>query len=108
MAEEQKKDETKTEAVPAAGGAPAAAEKPKEEAKPVGKAARPTNCVVCNKSVKKTRWYYRDGKFYCTKTCWSAASKKAKQEAAAAAAKAAEAAAPAAPAAPAEGAAPAA
>jgi hypothetical protein len=101
MVEEQKKEEVKPEpqaaapavpatpaAAPATPDAPAAApatsaaaatpaaEKPKEVAKPRGKAARPSNCASCNKSVKKTRWYYRDGKFYCTKTCWQAAVKK--------------------------------
>ncbi len=99
MAEEQKKE-----------AAAAGAEKTKVAAKPTGKAARPTNCVVCNKSVKKTRWYYRNGKFYCTKTCWQAAIKKEKDAAAEAAASAATAAAAAqaaavttAPVAPAEG-----
>jgi hypothetical protein len=103
MAEEQKKEEAQApeapkaaepvaavppaqapEAAPAAAApvaAPEAAAKPKEEAKPRGKAARPSNCAVCNKSVKKTRWYYRNGKFYCTKTCWNTAAKKAKEAA---------------------------
>jgi len=35
----------------------------------------PTNCVQCNKSIKKIRWYYRDGKHYCTKRCWMTAKK---------------------------------
>jgi len=30
-----------------------------------------TNCLACNKPLKKIRRYYRDGKFYCTKKCWS-------------------------------------
>lgn len=117
MAEEQKQEEIKNEAAPAAAVAPAGTEKPKEAEKPCGKAARPTNCVVCNKSIKKTRWYYRNGKNYCTKTCWQAAIKKDKDAAAAAAEAAAQATAQAAaaaaaeaakPAAPAEGTAPAA
>ncbi len=29
-----------------------------------------TNCLGCNKPLKKLRRYYRDGKFYCTKKCW--------------------------------------
>jgi len=57
-------------AAPQAAAAGPAAEKPR------GKAARPSNCAECKKSVKKTRWYYRNGKFYCTKTCWQAAMKK--------------------------------
>lgn len=54
---------------------PAAA--PKEEAK---KKEKPANCAGCNKSIRKKRWYYRDGKYYCTKRCWKsqAASKKDK------------------------------
>jgi hypothetical protein len=106
MAEDEKKEEIKAQApqapetqpvsTPQAPAAPAAApaapaapatgtppaqEKPKEAAKPRGKAARPTNCAACNKSIKKTRWYYRNGKSYCTKTCWQAAVKKAKEAA---------------------------
>lgn len=29
-----------------------------------------TNCLGCNKPLRKIRRYYRDGKFYCTKKCW--------------------------------------
>jgi len=35
-----------------------------------------TNCLGCNKPLKKLRSYYRDGKFYCTKKCWLKATKK--------------------------------
>jgi len=95
MAEEQKKEEVKPEpqaqapAAPQAPATPAAAPQAPAAApqaaaaaaapaaeKPRGKAARPSNCAECKKSVKKTRWYYRNGKFYCTKTCWQAAMKK--------------------------------
>ncbi len=61
------------EATQAAAGAAKTEEAKKEEPK----AERPANCVVCNKSIKK-RWYYRNGKYYCTKTCWQTALKKAK------------------------------
>ena len=57
-------EETKT-------AAPAEA-KPKEE--------KQTNCLSCNKPIKKIRRYYRDGKYYCTKRCWSNFIKKAKTE----------------------------
>ncbi|MDO8662706.1 MAG: hypothetical protein Q7K98_05755 [Candidatus Omnitrophota bacterium] len=51
--------------------APVQAEaKPKEE--------KQTNCLSCNKPIKKIRRYYRDGKYYCTKRCWSNFIKKAK------------------------------
>lgn len=37
-------------------------EKPKEE--------KQTNCLSCNKPIKKLKRYYRNGKFYCNKKCW--------------------------------------
>jgi len=40
-----------------------------------------TNCLACNKPLKKIRRYYRDGKFYCTKRCWNNFLDKAKSEA---------------------------
>jgi len=49
------------------------------EAKP--KAEKQTNCLACNKPIKKLKRYYRDGKFYCTKKCWRAYLAKAKEEA---------------------------
>jgi hypothetical protein len=51
--------------------APAEA-KPKEE--------KQTNCLGCNKPIKKIRRYYRDGKYYCTKKCWISYIKKSKSE----------------------------
>ena len=38
------------------------------------------NCVACNKHLKKVKRYYRNGKFYCSKTCWKAYSKKAAEK----------------------------
>ena len=29
-----------------------------------------TNCLGCNKPIKKLKRYYRNGKFYCSKKCW--------------------------------------
>jgi len=46
--------------------------KPKEE--------KQTNCLSCNKPIKKLRRYYRDSKYYCTKKCWFNFIKKAKAE----------------------------
>lgn len=51
---------------------------PEAEAKP--KAEKQTNCLSCNKPLKKIRKYYRNGKFYCTKRCWSNFLKKGKEE----------------------------
>lgn len=46
--------------------------KPKEE--------KQTNCLSCNKPIKKLKRYYRNGKFYCSKRCWKDYTKKAKEE----------------------------
>ena len=35
-----------------------------------------TNCLGCNKPLKKVRSYYRNGKFFCTKKCWLKSIKK--------------------------------
>jgi len=50
----------------------------KEEAPKVEKQ---TNCLACNKPIKKLRRYYRDGKFYCTKRYWINFKEKSKAEA---------------------------
>ena len=39
---------------------------------------KPANCTSCNKSIKNKRWYYRNGKYYCSKRCWQTAAKKEK------------------------------
>lgn len=87
MADEKKEDMQKPKEVvqpPQAAGAPAVApiakavEPAKAEAKPVVKAEKPANCAACNKSIKNKRWYYRNGKFYCSKRCWQTASEKDK------------------------------
>lgn len=86
---EEKKEEKPAEAKAAATPAPAASATPAAEKKEavaanphtnnigVGvKKEKPSNCASCNKSIKNKRWYYRNGKFYCTKTCWQEVSKK--------------------------------
>jgi len=55
---------------------PEAQVKPKEEKKEEPKKEKPANCANCNKSIKNKRWYYRDGKYYCTKRCWKLTLKK--------------------------------
>lgn len=35
-----------------------------------------TNCLACNKLLKKIKRYYRNGKYYCTKRCWKDYLKK--------------------------------
>jgi hypothetical protein len=48
------------------------------EAKP--KTEKQTNCLSCNKPIKKLKRYYRDGKFYCSKICWRNYIKKSQEE----------------------------
>jgi hypothetical protein len=62
------------EASPAAA-APAEVKAEKKEAPPVVK-EKPANCAGCKKSIKNKRWYYRNGKYYCTKRCWGTTNKK--------------------------------
>lgn len=61
----------KLEAAPKSEGAP-----PKAEAETKAKPEKKRNCAVCNKLMKKGRWYYRNGKYYCTKRCWKSTLKK--------------------------------
>lgn len=41
-----------------------------EETKQPETTEKQTNCLACNKPLKKIRRYYRNGKFFCTKRCW--------------------------------------
>lgn len=68
-AEAPKTEEPKTETPKAEA---AKAEAPKEEKKK----EKPANCAVCNKSIKKKRYYYRNGKYFCTKRCFKTTVKK--------------------------------
>lgn len=43
-------------------------------------AEKQTNCLNCNKPIKKLKRYYRNGKFYCSKRCWETFLKKSKEE----------------------------
>lgn len=57
----------------------------KEQPKPQATQAKPqeekqTNCLACNKPIKKLKRYYRNGKFYCNKKCWRKATLKPKEE----------------------------
>ncbi|MFA7705875.1 MAG: hypothetical protein WCX91_02045 [Candidatus Omnitrophota bacterium] len=60
--------------------APEAVKEAQAEAKP--KAEKQTNCLACNKLIKKLKKYYRDGKFYCSKKCWRVFIIKSKASAA--------------------------
>lgn len=63
--------------VATAGAAPAATP---AKAGPKPAAEKQTNCLSCNKPLKKIKRYYRNGKFYCTKKCWRTYLKKVKEE----------------------------
>jgi len=34
------------------------------------------NCAYCNKSLKRIKRYYRDGKYWCNKKCYKQAKQK--------------------------------
>ncbi len=57
---------------------PEAVKEAQTEVKP--KAEKQTNCLACNKLIKKLKKYYRNGKFYCSKKCWRAFIEKSKSE----------------------------
>ncbi|MFH1441540.1 MAG: hypothetical protein ABIH18_05835 [Candidatus Omnitrophota bacterium] len=44
--------------------------------KEVQQEEKQTNCLACNKPLKKISRYYRNGKYYCTKRCWKDKLKK--------------------------------
>jgi len=46
------------------------AEAVKQQEAPAAPVEKQTNCLGCNKPIKKLKRYYRDGKFYCSKKCW--------------------------------------
>ena len=77
------KEEKAASEKPAETPAPPAQSAPQESPKDKApeKKPRPTECVVCNKSIKKM-WYYREGNYYCSKGCWQKSKKSAKEEAA--------------------------
>lgn len=77
---EEKKEEAQKPAEPKP--AEQAAQKPPEVKKEEVKIEKPANCASCNKSIKNKRWYYRNGKYYCSKRCWQTAAKKEKAPAA--------------------------
>jgi len=57
----------------------------KEQPKPQVTQAKPqeekqTNCLACNKPIRKLKRYYRNGKFYCNKECWRKSMLKSKEE----------------------------
>jgi hypothetical protein len=47
-----------------------------EAAKEAPVVEKQTNCLGCNKPMKRIKRYYRDGKYYCTKKCWLKALKE--------------------------------
>jgi hypothetical protein len=41
---------------------------------------KPTNCMKCNKRLKRKSWYYKDNGYYCSKGCWQQAVEAAKKK----------------------------
>lgn len=77
---EAKPQETVVKVTEAPAAVPASAEA-KVDAKAAAKKEKPSNCGGCKKSIKKKRWYYRDGKYYCSKRCFKSTLKtEAKKE----------------------------
>jgi len=60
--------------------APAQDVKPQAEKAKQPAAEKQTNCLGCNKPIRKLKRYYRDGKMYCNKKCWRDYIAKAKTE----------------------------
>jgi hypothetical protein len=54
-----------------------AADEKNQEAAPV--VEKQTNCLACNKPIKKLKRYYKDGKYYCNKKCWKQFKSKEKE-----------------------------
>jgi formylmethanofuran dehydrogenase subunit E len=69
------KPEASAPEAPKAEAPKADAPKPEEKKK-----EKPSNCAVCNKSIKKKRYYYRNGKYFCTQRCFKTTVKKASPE----------------------------
>ena len=46
----------------------------------MGVGGRPAACASCSKRLTYKHWYYRNGKHYCTKRCWTTEQDKAAQE----------------------------
>ena len=49
----------------------------------MGVGNRPAACASCGKRLGQKKWYYRNGKTYCTRGCWKTDSEKAAAEKAA-------------------------
>lgn len=73
---DQKPVENKVEPPQEVKASPEQANKVEKPVVAAPKRERPSNCAGCNKSIKKKRWYYRNGKYYCTKRCWKNTLKK--------------------------------
>ena len=47
-------------------------------------ATKAAACTSCGKRLNRKRWYYRNGQYFCKKSCWVSAHEKAAKDAAAA------------------------
>jgi len=73
---EAQKDETKKTSQPEDK------KPPESKTEKNAKKSHPTNCIVCNKAFKYKRWYYKNGKYFCSKRCWKKFEGEKKKEAA--------------------------
>lgn len=51
-----------------------------EEATKEAAAGTSTNCPACNKRIKRIKRYYRNSKYYCSKSCYGKFAKKQKKK----------------------------
>lgn len=54
---------------PPAVKAEVSADSAKTSSEEKNKKERVTNCTQCNKRVRRKNWYYRNGKYFCSKGC---------------------------------------
>lgn len=78
---EEKKEEIKEAPKQEAAKQEAPEKKVEEKKAEEKKKEKPVNCAVCSKSIKRKRYYYRNGKYFCTKRCWKTTIKKEEQAA---------------------------
>lgn len=56
-----------------------AAEEAKQQNTGKTQIEKQTNCLICNKPLKRLTRYYRNGKFYCSKKCWKKSTQVKKE-----------------------------
>lgn len=44
---------------------------------PMSIATRASACASCGKRLTRKQWYYRNGRYFCTRRCWDTEREKA-------------------------------